>query len=66
MIERKIEVKTFIVHADCKCGGEYKATGEAYMCYPAKYIHVCDKCGDHMTSRDTYPKMVTEPVNADN
>lgn len=64
MIERHIEVKTFLVHADCKCGGEYKATGEALMCYPPKYVHICTKCGDHINSRDKYPVTRMVPVNA--
>jgi len=55
MIERSVDVKTVLVHADCECGGEFKTTGEAYMCNPPKYVHICNKCGDWMTSRDKYP-----------
>lgn len=62
MIERVIDVKMVLVHADCKCGGEFKATGEALMCNPPKYVHICSKCGDHMNSRECYPQTRLVPV----
>lgn len=62
MFERKVKVETFMVYAQCPCGGEFKPTGEAMMSYPPKYVHVCDKCGRDEVFRDNYPKIVHEQV----
>lgn len=62
MIERIVEVKSVLVHADCECGGEFKATGEALLSYPPKYVHICNKCGDYINSRDKYPVTRMVPV----
>jgi hypothetical protein len=55
MIERSVKVETYLVHADCECGGEFKATGEALMCYPPKYIHECTGCKKIERWREQYP-----------
>lgn len=65
MIERTVDVKTVLVHADCECGGEMKPTGEALMCYPPKYVHICNQCGNHMNCRERYPVTRMVPVNVD-
>lgn len=65
MIERSVRVETHLVYADCKCGGEFKPTGEALMSYPPKYVHICTKCGDYMNCREKYPVTRLVEVNAD-
>lgn len=65
MIEHKTEVKTYMVRAICNvngCDGELKPTGEAFMCNPPKYVHVCEKCKYDTSFNDRYPKVVVEPV----
>ena len=63
MKEVKKEVKTYIVHAMCDCGGEYLPTGMALTSHPVQYPHVCDKCGDkQLFSDEMYPRTEYEEV----
>lgn len=32
----------------CNCGGTYRWNGSIKLCYPAKYIFICDKCSDRL------------------
>lgn len=60
--ERKVEVRTYLVHADHNgCGGQFVSTGEAYLTYPPKYIHLCTVCGQNETFKDQYPVTRIEP-----
>jgi hypothetical protein len=62
LTERKVEVRTYQVHADHNnCVGQFVATGEAYLTYPPKYIHVCSGCGQHESFKEKYPLLRTEP-----
>ncbi len=61
--ERKVEVRTYLVHADhTGCTGEFKSTGEAYMTYPPKYIHLCTVCGQDETFKEQYPITRVEEI----
>ena len=60
--ERKVEVKTYLVHAHhTGCTGQFVSTGEAYMTYPPKYIHLCSVCGQDEAFKEKYPVLRTEP-----
>ena len=46
-----------LVHAMCKCGGEYRAS-ETYIVrvsLPPQYPHQCEKCGDLKSFTNIYP-----------
>lgn len=63
LTERKVEVKTYLVHADhTGCTGQFVSTGEAYMTYPPKYIHLCTVCKQHESFKEQYPVTRIEPV----
>lgn len=56
MIEKRVEVKTYIVKAICEnCDGEYVYNGNVLTTYPAQYGHTCQKCGHHITLDCCYP-----------
>lgn len=60
--ERKVEVRTYLVHADHNdCGGHFVPTGIVYMTYPPKYPHMCSVCGQNETFKDQYPVTRIEP-----
>lgn len=39
----------------CDCGGEMKFTGQSMPIYPARYTHICEKCGKMETMNEIYP-----------
>ena len=53
----KHELKTFIVYADCACGGEYTITVS-----PSMRV-ACNKCGC-MAGPEKYPRYVYEAASA--
>lgn len=56
MLEKRVEVKTYMVKAICeKCDGEYVYNGSVLMTYPAKYSHTCSYCGNVQTFDCRYP-----------
>lgn len=60
----KNEVKTYMVHAMCECGGEFE-TGDVIWTldmYPPKFGHVCNKCGKTVMFSEKYPKIEYEEV----
>lgn len=50
-------VRPVIVHAKCKCGGEYLITADSICltAHPPRYSHRCDRCGDIQTFSECYP-----------
>lgn len=51
MIEKKVEVKTFITKLYCdECGEELKFLGYRLCTYPYKYPYECPKCGKRENS----------------
>lgn len=61
MLEKRVEVKTYIVKAVCeKCDGEYIYNRNCLTTYPAKYSHICNNCGDTQCFDCHYP--ITEYV----
>jgi len=55
MPERRIEVRTVMVHWDCECGGLMEPTCGCLPMSPPKFPHKCDKCGHEETSYKRYP-----------
>ncbi len=62
MKELKKLVRTYVVHATCECGGEFKPTNVVLTTYPPKYPHVCNKCGKGEVFDTTYPRNEYEEV----
>ncbi len=61
MKERRMESKTYIVYADCDCGGEYKWNGLVLTSNPPQYPNICNKCGDRINVSGAYPATITVP-----
>jgi hypothetical protein len=64
-VQRK---ETYINHAMCDCGGEYKFTEfvgdlpdnlKDFLVIKNGYIHTCDKCGKTTEFTTVYPEEVT-------
>lgn len=47
MIEKKLEVKTFMTSTYCDCGGEIFSSGEVLTSMPPKYKYQCGDCGTY-------------------
>ena len=62
MIERKVEVKTYTVYANCECGGQFESTGLCLDSFLTKYEHQCNKCGELEYFSYSYPKTVYEEI----
>ena len=63
MKEVKREVKSYIIYADCECGGIFKPTNMCLMSYPPQYPHKCNKCGKEEIFSHTYPVHIMEEVD---
>ena len=66
-MEKKIEVKTYMVYKICpKCeNGKMlyeDGIGATLLTYPTQYLHICDKCGYKSLYFDRYPKIEYKPV----
>ena len=57
MAEAIKQAKTQIVDYLCdKCSeGWMRPNGIAYMSYPARYVHICNKCGNKDVFTENYP-----------
>lgn len=62
MKEVKREVKTYIVYANCECGGTFKPINMCLMSYPPQYPHKCNKCGKEEFFNCTYPRATNVEV----
>ena len=64
--EKKVEVKTYIIHYYCDkegCDGELLPTGTALTSSPLQYPHKCTKCDySKAFSGKTYPYAVHETI----
>ena len=62
--EKKVEVKTYIVHYYCDkngCDGELMPDGICLTSSPPQYPHTCNKCGAVKTfAGKSYPYTVRE------
>ena len=56
----KKEVKTYMTHALCSCGGEFKFIDMILPTYPVQYPHDCNKCGKREIFYERYPKIEYE------
>ena len=65
-MEKKVEVKTYMVYEicpKCKTGRMLYRNGiDVVLTYPAKYIHMCEKCGYELMYFDRYPKIEYEEI----
>ena len=61
-MEKRIEVKTYIIKKFCECGGEMLPNGCVLTTYPPMYSHDCDKCGKRACYDNEYPKMEYEEI----
>lgn len=60
MAERLVAVRQVKVHMDCDepdCTGEMLNNGNAFLCSPPKYPHVCNVCGKKVTFSKRYPSL---------
>lgn len=62
MKERVIDIKQVSVHAECDCGGEFRATGMTLLSSPPWYVHQCTKCRVTENFRISYPTIRNVPV----
>lgn len=73
-MERKSEVKTYVVYLHCdKCGSEMKVVGTDYSLLlltslpnTIEYTYRCPKCNYEVKSTELYPKIQYERVSDDN
>lgn len=63
MILVKKEVKIYVVHAMCECGGEFHPTMVLATTYPPQYQYCCDKCGIAATFDVNYPAIEYKEVD---
>jgi len=60
--EESVTVRVVRVKLICECGGEMLPTGESLLSYPAKYPHVCSKCGHTEKKTRRYPRIDYEEL----
>ena len=61
------EVQTYMIHAKCDCGGEFKRSDDNLfvnlLLHPDSGVeHKCDTCGKVEFLNDVYPKRVESEV----
>lgn len=64
-MEKRVEVKTYIVYKICpKCGDGkmFYEDGKILITDPAQYPHICDKCGYKSIYFEHYPKIEYELI----
>ena len=63
-MEKRFEVKTYLVKKYCECGGEMIYGNNSFVlpCYPPRYPHQCNKCGATDSYIYIYPKMEYEEI----
>ena len=53
---KRVKMKTYRVHAYCKCGGEYRSLGHGISnSAGSSWQHECNKCSDYKWLDQTYP-----------
>lgn len=72
MITRKVEVKTYMEHACCDCGGEFihipkdpcEPIADIAVWPPRKptYPHKCNRCGEIKSFDQQYPVLKYEEI----
>lgn len=73
-MEKKSEVKTYVVYLHCdKCGSEMKTVATDYSLLvltnlpkTIEYTYRCPKCNCEVKSTELYPKIQYERVSSDN
>ena len=61
--EIRKEVRTFLVHLKCNCGGKMLATGMCLTSDPPQYPHECVECDLIVNKDTTYPCIQHEEIN---
>lgn len=73
-MEKKSEVKTYVVYLHCdECGSEMKTVATDYsllmltnLSNTIEYIYRCPKCNCEVKSTELYPKIQYERASSDN
>ena len=72
MVTKRTELRVFLEHAMCECGGELlpkpkdpyepQITVAIWPPPTPKYDHICSKCGKVETFLEIYPKRIYEEI----